>query len=183
MEAGHGHLKKKPFTAAAIFQFEYNLMRTARWLRSGAAVNIRFPGTEFRRGPLQLHSIQECRAWTTVTWSWRQMLTSHLGRLAHTTRQRGLREEHWKKKAGKFIFGEELFLRGPDMRHYATNLCSIQAAAHSCKQLSVNPRTVSCSERLREREGERGEGKGERLGREGCLCTITTGIYGLRNNL
>lgn len=37
-----------------------------------AAVNIKFPGTEFRRGPLQLHRIQECRARTTATRSRRQ---------------------------------------------------------------------------------------------------------------
>lgn len=42
------------YPAAAIFQSQYNLMRMARWLRSGAAVNIRFLGTDFRRGPFTI---------------------------------------------------------------------------------------------------------------------------------
>lgn len=69
-----GSRLKTIYTAAAIFQFQYKLMKTARWLWSGAAVNIRFPGTEFRRGPppLQLHSILECRAWSREALSWSQ---------------------------------------------------------------------------------------------------------------
>lgn len=143
-------LFKTIYTAAAIFQFQYNLMRKARWLRSGAAVNIRLPGTGFSRGPLQLHSIQECRAWT-VTWSWGQ-------NFAHITQQK--RFTNSRKKFWKFIFHEKLLLQALNLGHSATNLYSIQTE-HFCKQLSVNPRTVSYSEierqteRKKEREKER----------------------------
>lgn len=139
------------YNAAAIVQFQYNLMRTARWLRSGAAVNIKFPGTGFRRGPSQLQSIQECRAWT-ATWSWGQ-------HFAHTTYQNRFTNSieicnvclSWNV----WIEQKQLLL-DPNWKHF-------------CKQLSVNPITVRYSEiegeteRKKEREnvgGATGEKRG-----------------------
>lgn len=127
-------------------------MRTARWLRSGPAVNIKFPGTEFRRGPSQLHSIQECGAWTTATWSRRQnahipfwTLSSH-----HMTEEvYGWRE---KNKTGKVYLSK----RAVSARSKSAPQCNKLPLNPNCtllQTISINP---SCSaEKEGETEGER----------------------------
>lgn len=84
------------------------------------------------------------------------------------------------KKVGKFIFHGELFSVGPKSAPQCNKL-PVNPNCTLLQTISVHPITVSGSER--EREG-RGESEGGVTGeREGCLCTITAGIYGLRNNL
>lgn len=58
------------------------------------------------------------------------------------------------KKVGKFIFNEELFSASPK----SAPQCNKPRLNPNCtllQTISVNPRTVSCSERLREKEKER----------------------------
>lgn len=162
-------LFKTIYTAAAIFQFQYNLMRTVRWLRSGAAANIKFPGTEFRRGPLQLHSIQECRAWTTATWSWRQnahipfwTLSTH-----HVTEE--LYEQH--KKSRKVYLSWRAVSTSPKSAPQSSKL-PLNPNCTLLQTISVNPRTVSCSERERDwgRRRKRERRKGEWLEKERGAC-------------
>lgn len=70
----------------------------------------------------------------------------------------------WRKKSGKFIFHEKLLLRALELGHNATSPYSIQTE-HFCKQLSVNPRTVSYSEMEGEwKKGGEGEGESEHWG-------------------
>lgn len=122
------------YTAAAIFHSPYNLMRTVRWLQSGAAVNIRFPGTELRRGPTQLHSIQECRAWTTGTRSWRHYAPIPFWKTLLTTCGRKIVSWHhskvrvylgWSNKINKKKCCWCNFSLYP---HNATKCCSLQNA-------------------------------------------------------